>query len=332
VKKELREMVAMPYLHGDFFEDLHILPPKGALMYGPPGCGKTLLAKAMARECKANFISIKGPQLLSKWIGESESNVREYFEKARQSAPCILFFDELDSIAAKRGTSGGGNLTDKVVNQLLTEMDGMGDRGNVFVIGATNRPDNMDDAVLRTGRLDQMIYIPMPGEVEREAIFKAVLRKANVSNRLDFKKMAQATDKFSGADIAGICGMATKIDMRKRIGLIQKKKAELMAAAEKAGTPLNEKKAMKEAKKDFVGDGKWKMSPDCFEIAFRNTTRSISDRDLEMYSAHAKGLQRTIGTASQLTTDATVQGPDLKKQSADAGDDDVDEDEDAMYE
>jgi len=331
VKQELREMVAMPYLHGDFFEDLNILPPKGALMYGPPGCGKTLIAKAMARECKANFISVKGPQLLSKWIGESESNVREYFQKARQSAPCILFFDELDSIASKRGQSSG-NLTDKVVNQLLTEMDGMGERGNVFVIGATNRPDNMDDAILRTGRLDQMIYIPMPEEVGRKAIFKAVLRKATVSNRLDYDKMAAATDKYSGADIAGICAMATKIDMRKRIELILKKQKELIEAAEKEGTPLDPKKALAEAKKGYVGknkdgSGKWKMSVDCFEIAFKNTARSISDADLKMYSAHAKQLAQQTGSSSTLTTSMDFVGiPDLLKKSAEADGDDEDED------
>ncbi len=142
VKNELREMIEFPVAHPEYFEELGIQPPKGALLYGPPGCGKTLLAKAMANQCECNFISVKGPQLLSKWVGESESNVRNVFEKARQASPCILFFDELDSIARMRGTATGGpGIGDSVVNQLLTEMDGMAKRNNVFVVGATNRPE-----------------------------------------------------------------------------------------------------------------------------------------------------------------------------------------------
>lgn len=329
VKKELQEMIAMPYLHSEFFDDMNILPPKGALLYGPPGCGKTLLAKAIAAECKANFISVKGPQLLSKWIGESESNVRDYFNKARQAAPCVLFFDELDSIAAKRGQSSG-NMTDKVVNQLLTEMDGMGERGNVFIIGATNRPDTMDPAILRTGRLDQMIFIPMPDKTSRLSIFRALLRKADVSPRVNFLKLAEKTQKYSGADIAGIIGMATKVDMRRRIEEIQR----IMDELQKETPTLSNKKALRKAKKMFrEGKKKWFMKADCFEIAFKNTSRSISDADLAMYSTHAKNLQRTIGKASQLTTeDDGPKGPDLMKKKVDddvaadvAG---VDEDED----
>ena len=334
VKKELQEMIAMPYLHSEFFDDMNILPPKGALLYGPPGCGKTLLAKAIAAECKANFISVKGPQLLSKWIGESESNVRDYFNKARQAAPCVLFFDELDSIAAKRGQSSG-NMTDKVVNQLLTEMDGMGERGNVFIIGATNRPDTMDPAILRTGRLDQMIFIPMPDKTSRLSIFRALLRKADVSPRVNFLKLAEKTQKYSGADIAGIIGMATKVDMRRRIEEIQR----IMDDLQKETPTLSNKKALRKAKKMFrEGKKKWLMKADCFEIAFKNTSRSISDADLAMYSNHAKNLQRTIGKASQLTTeDDGPKGPDLMKKkvdddvSADAADGDEDEDLDDIY-
>merc|ERR1711871_1833831 len=180
VKRELREVVQYPVEHPEKFEKFGMSPSKGVLFYGPPGCGKTLLAKAVANECQANFVSIKGPELLTMWFGESEANVRDVFEKARQAAPCVLFFDELDSIAKSRGSSAGdaGGAGDRVMNQLLTEMDGMGAKKNVFIIGATNRPDIIDTALLRPGRLDQLIYIPLPDEPSRASIINAVLRKS----------------------------------------------------------------------------------------------------------------------------------------------------------
>jgi len=169
VKRELQEVVQYPVNFPEKFEKFGMSPSKGVLFYGPPGCGKTLLAKAIANECSANFISIKGPELLTMWFGESEANVRELFDKARSSAPCVLFFDELDSIARARGSSSGdaGGAGDRVINQILTEMDGMGSKKSVFIIGATNRPDIIDPAVLRPGRLDQLIYIPLPDEGSR---------------------------------------------------------------------------------------------------------------------------------------------------------------------
>merc|ERR1719243_114242 len=164
VKRELRELVQYPVEHPEKFEKFGMSPSRGVLFYGPPGCGKTLMAKAVANECQANFISVKGPELLTMWFGESEANVRDIFEKARGSAPCVLFFDELDSIAGQRGGSSGdgGGAADRVINQILTEIDGVGSKKNVFVIGATNRPDIIDPALMRPGRLDQLIYIPMP--------------------------------------------------------------------------------------------------------------------------------------------------------------------------
>ena len=146
----MKDMIEMPVKFPELFEELGTQPPRGALFYGPPGCGKTLMAKAMANECGSNFISVKGPELLSKWVGESEENVRDLFTKARQAAPCIIFFDELDALASTRGGSTTG-LGDKVVNQLLTEMDGIGERKNVFCIGATNRKNLLDPAILRPG-------------------------------------------------------------------------------------------------------------------------------------------------------------------------------------
>merc|ERR1712048_243212 len=178
-KRELQEMILYPIEHPEKFEKFGMHPSRGVLFYGPPGCGKTLLAKAIATECSANFVSIKGPELLTMWFGESEANVRDVFDKARSAAPCVLFFDELDSIAKSRGGTSGdaGGASDRVINQILTEMDGMGSKKNVFIIGATNRPDIIDPAILRPGRLDQLIYIPLPDEGSRMAILKSNLRK-----------------------------------------------------------------------------------------------------------------------------------------------------------
>merc|ERR1712134_36932 len=177
VKRELQELVQYPVEHPEKFLKFGMSPSKGVLFYGPPGCGKTLLAKAIANECQANFISVKGPELLTMWFGESEANVREVFDKARSAAPCVLFFDELDSIAKSRGGSVGdaGGAADRVINQVLTEMDGMGAKKNVFIIGATNRPDIIDTALMRPGRLDQLMYIPLPDEGSRMAILKSNL-------------------------------------------------------------------------------------------------------------------------------------------------------------
>ena len=212
VKRELRELVQYPVEHPEKFEKFGMSPSKGVLFYGPPGCGKTLLAKAVANECQANFISIKGPELLTMWFGESEANVREVFEKARQASPCVLFFDELDSIAKSRGGGSGdaGGAGDRVMNQLLTEMDGMGAKKNVFIIGATNRPDIIDAALMRPGRLDQLIYIPMPDVDSRKSILRATLRKSPISKDVPLDYLAENMDKFSGADITEICQRAAK--------------------------------------------------------------------------------------------------------------------------
>merc|ERR1712178_227943 len=179
----------------------------------------TLLAKAVANECQANFISVKGPELLTMWFGESEANVRNVFEKARAAAPCVLFFDELDSIAQQRGSSLGdaGGAGDRVMNQLLTEMDGMASSKNVFIIGATNRPDIIDTALMRPGRLDQLIYIPMPDYESRLSVLKAVLRNTPMSKDVDIAYVAAQTEKFTGADLTEICQRAAKLGIREAI-------------------------------------------------------------------------------------------------------------------
>ncbi|KAL4457784.1 hypothetical protein ABPG75_012649 [Micractinium tetrahymenae] len=219
VKRELQETVQYPVEHPEKFEKYGMAPSKGVLFYGPPGCGKTLLAKAIANECQANFISVKGPELLTMWFGESEANVREIFDKARQSAPCVLFFDELDSIAVQRGSSSGdaGGAADRVLNQLLTEMDGMNAKKTVFIIGATNRPDIIDPALMRPGRLDQLIYIPLPDEGSRKSIFKSALRKSPVAPDVDLDLLSKVTQGFSGADITEICQRAVKYAIRESI-------------------------------------------------------------------------------------------------------------------
>lgn len=227
VKKNLQEMILYPIEHPDKFHKFGMQPSKGVLFYGPPGCGKTLLAKAVAHECSSNFISIKGPELLTMWFGESEANVREVFDKARGAAPCVLFFDELDSVGTARGSGGGdaGGAGDRVLNQLLTEMDGVNSKKNLFFIGATNRPDILDEALIRPGRLDQLIYIPLPDKGSRTNVLKAVLRKSPIAPNINFDFLAELTEGFTGADITELCQRATKAAIRESIEADEQRKA-----------------------------------------------------------------------------------------------------------
>lgn len=220
-KRELQEMVRYPIEHRHLFERFGMQASRGVLFYGPPGCGKTLMAKAIANECGANFISVKGPELLNMWFGGSEANVRNLFDKARAASPCILFFDEMDSIARSRGGGGGGgssDTSDRVINQILSEIDGMGSGKTLFIIGATNRPDILDPGIMRPGRLDQLIYIPLPDRESRISIFKANLRKSPIADDVDVTVLADATEGFSGADITEICQRAAKNAIRESIG------------------------------------------------------------------------------------------------------------------
>merc|ERR1719197_1201239 len=215
-KRKLIEMVVYPIEYPEVYAKFGQKPTRGALLWGPPGCGKTMLAKAIATECAANFISIKGPELLTMWFGESEANVREVFDKARSASPCILFFDELDSIARSRGGSSGdaGGAGDRVMNQMLTEMDGINPATEIFFIGATNRPDIIDPAIRRPGRLDQQIFIDIPDFPARVGILKATLRKSPVDPSVDFEYLAEQTHGYSGADIGGISKVAAKLAIR----------------------------------------------------------------------------------------------------------------------
>jgi len=218
VKQELIETVQYPVNHPEKFLKFGQNPSKGVLLYGPPGCGKTLLAKAVATECNANFISVKGPELLTKYVGESESNVRQLFDKARGSAPCVLFFDEIDSIGRSRSAvSNDGGATDRVLNQLLAEMDGMNQKKNVFIIGATNRPSQLDTALMRPGRLDQLVYIPLPDMKSRLSILKAKLRRTPIGKEVNLEDISRNTNGFSGADLSEICQRAAKLAIRESI-------------------------------------------------------------------------------------------------------------------
>jgi len=219
-KRELQEMVRYPIEHRGLFEQFGMQASRGVLFYGPPGCGKTLMAKAIANECGANFMSVKGPELLNAWFGGSEANVRDLFDKARAASPCILFFDEMDSLARARGSGGGGGsseISDRVINQLLSEIDGIGSGKTLFIIGATNRPDILDPGIMRPGRLDQLIYIPLPDIESRISIFKAALRKSPLAHDITFEQLAEVTDGFSGADITEICQRAAKNAIRDAI-------------------------------------------------------------------------------------------------------------------
>jgi len=279
VKEELRELVQYPVEFPEYFQKFGMNPSKGVLFYGPPGCGKTLLAKAIANECQANFISIKGPELLTMWFGESEANVRDLFDKARSAAPCVLFFDELDSIARSRGSSVGdaGGAGDRVINQILTEMDGVGAKKNVFIIGATNRPDIIDPAILRPGRLDQLIYIPLPDDGSRLSILKSCLRKSPLADDLDLHFIAKKTPGFSGADLTEICQRACKLAIHESIEADRQRTL--------AGLPPGD-------------DPVPKLTRSHFEQAMATARRSVSDNDIRKYEMFAHTLVQSRGQLS----------------------------------
>ncbi|MEI7857118.1 MAG: CDC48 family AAA ATPase, partial [Methanomicrobiales archaeon] len=223
-KQELKEAVEWPLKYPDVFERLQTKPPKGILLFGPPGTGKTLLAKAVANESECNFISVKGPELLSKWVGESEKGVREIFRKARQASPSIIFFDEIDALAPKRGTyEGSSHVTESVVSQILTELDGMEELRNVTILAATNRPDMLDEALLRPGRLERHIYVPAPDEESRKKIFEVYLGgeiETILAKDVDIAVLVKKTDGYVGADIESLVREAKMAAMREFIILM----------------------------------------------------------------------------------------------------------------
>jgi transitional endoplasmic reticulum ATPase len=217
LKEELREAIEWPLKHKEAFEHVDVSAPKGILLYGPPGTGKTLIAKAVAKMTESNFISIKGPELLSKWVGESEKGVREVFRKARQAAPCIIFFDEVDALVPRRGGNDSSHVTESVVSQILTEIDGLEELHNVLVIGATNRLDMVDPALLRPGRFDRIIEVTKPNANGRKHIFEIHTKKKPLASDVDISRLVHLTEGFTGAEIAAVCDRAAITALKRHI-------------------------------------------------------------------------------------------------------------------
>ncbi len=218
IQQRLREAVQWPLSYPELFESMRLAPPKGALLCGPPGCGKTLIAKALATEAGVNFVSVKGPELLSMYVGESERSLRDLFRKARQAAPCIIFFDEIDALAAARSRGGeDSGVGARMLSQLLTELDGIEELKGVFVLAATNRPDLLDPALLRPGRFDMRFDIPVPDGAAREKIFQIHLRDRPLEAGTTAGWLAQETPGFSGAQVAAVCRRAVMAAITRRI-------------------------------------------------------------------------------------------------------------------
>ncbi len=256
VKKELRESVEWPLKYPENYSQLGIEPMKGILIYGPPGCGKTMLAKAVANEANVNFIAVKGPEIFSKWVGESEKAIRKIFRKARQMAPAIIFFDEIDSLAATRGRDAS-TVSDKVLNQLLTELDGIENMRGVVVLAATNRVDLVDPALTRPGRLDKSIMVPMPNKDARVEILKAHTRHMPLSKDVNLEELAKKTENYTGADLAAIAREAAMIVLRESVRRLRKFKEDVLATVEG-----------KKNLEDVVG--KYKDAPKAIELINHN--------------------------------------------------------------
>jgi len=252
VKQNLRESVEWPIKNAEVFARMGIKPPKGILLFGPPGCGKTLLARAVATESEANFISIKGPEVFSKWVGESEKAIREVFRKARMSSPAIVFFDEIDSLVPRRGLGyGDSGVTDRVISQLLTEIDGIADLQDVVVLAASNRPDIVDTAVLRPGRFDRLIYVPEPNEEGRQQIFKIHTKDMPLAKDVNLVELARMTKGYSGADVQSVCREAAMIALRRDINSKEVALEDFQEAFKKVGPSISPD--MENWYKNFMG-------------------------------------------------------------------------------
>ncbi|MDI1494931.1 MAG: ATPase AAA [Cenarchaeum symbiont of Oopsacas minuta] len=240
LKKELLETIEWPLKHANEVQHFGVRTPKGILLHGSPGTGKTLIAKAVASTTQSNFISIKGPELLSKWVGESEKGIRKVFQKARQVAPCIIFFDEIDSLVPKRGSNNGTNVTENVVSQILTEMDGLEELNGVLVIGATNRPDMVDPALLRPGRFDKIISVLKPDETARKSILHIHTRGKPLAKDVDLEKISKSATDMSGADLESIVNKAATIALKRHLSLSCKKSKLGMITQEDLVTATND--------------------------------------------------------------------------------------------
>ncbi|MCX9014545.1 MAG: CDC48 family AAA ATPase [Candidatus Methanoperedens sp.] len=239
VKSLLKEAVEWPLRYAESFKRIGVEAPKGVLLYGPPGTGKTMLAKAIANESEANFLTVKGSDILSKWYGESEQRIAEVFKKARQVAPAIIFLDELDALAPVRGSAlGEPHVTERIVNELLTELDGLEELHGVVIIAATNRPDIIDPALLRPGRFDEMILVPVPDDKTRLEIFKVHTKKMSLASDVDINNMVKLTKDFTGADIAAVCKKAGRFAMREDINATEVKLSHFLSAIDETGSSV----------------------------------------------------------------------------------------------
>ena len=277
--KELREElyydIVLPIINPQKLKLVGLTKAAGVLLYGPPGCGKTLLAKAVANEAKANFISIKGPELLNKYVGESERAIRSLFIRAKNSSPCIIFFDELDALVPKRSNENN-NSSERVVNQLLTEMDGLEDRKQIFIIAATNRPDIIDPAMLRPGRLDKLLYVPLPDYEDRCSILQTITKDLKLSTDVDFEKINKdkRMEGFSGADIAALV-RESQLHALKRLNQKEKENSK------------NNMNIKNEEIKEF------KINMTDFEYSLNNILPSVSINDKKKYENLKKKLQES---------------------------------------
>jgi transitional endoplasmic reticulum ATPase len=263
-KQELIEAVEWPLKYPEIFSIINVKPPRGILLFGPPGTGKTLLAKAVATESEANFISIKGPELLSKYVGESERAIRETFRKAKQAAPTVIFFDEIDSIAPQRSSVSDTHVSERVVSQILTELDGVEELKDVIIVAATNRPDMVDPALLRPGRFDRLIYIKPPDRASREKIFEIHTHGKPIAEDVKPSQLADMTDGYVGADIEGICREAAMLGLREIV------------------TPGISRKDIQEKA------GEIKISKKHFERAIRRVKPTTSRETMRSYEQHAE--------------------------------------------
>jgi transitional endoplasmic reticulum ATPase len=263
VKQELKEAVEWPLQNPEAFKRIGIRPPRGILLYGPPGTGKTLLAKAVAKESEANFIQVKGPSLLSMWVGKSEEGVRKIFERARQVSPCVIFFDEIDSLASRRGMDTGTKVTERVLNQILAEMDGLEDLKDITVIGATNRPDMLDTAILRPGRFDRILLVTSPNKQGRLQVLKIHTKKMPLSKDIELDNLAEQTEGYVGADLENLVREAAMIALRENINIKQVSKKHFDEAMKKVRPSVTPKdlETYKKIEQQYLRSAKAALAP-----------------------------------------------------------------------
>jgi transitional endoplasmic reticulum ATPase len=284
-KQQLREAVEWPLKFPEIFEKLGIRPPKGILLFGPPGTGKTMLAKAVATESGANFIAVRGPEILSKWVGESEKAVREIFRRARQTAPCVIFFDEIDSIAPMRGFAHDSGVTERIVNQLLAEMDGIQPLNRVVVIAATNRPDILDPALLRPGRFDRLIYVPPPDEKARLEILKIYVRSLPIDSTVNLEELAKKLEGYTGADIEALAReTAMKVLRQRYYECLNKARQECKNSQECIDTSV----------KSCMSNATLKITMQDFLDTMKVIGPSLSKADIIRYENMAKEIKRAV--------------------------------------